>query len=93
MVWMCMNTCEQMVSHRNYDLNGNEDYVMFLTSKLITYITDSFTSGTKSQSTAYLLSGSVQTNILDFGFWKWNTFNMDFVDKQPLRMQEHFFNF
>ena len=41
-----MNTCEQMVSHKNYDLNGNEDYVMFLTSKLITYITDSFTSGT-----------------------------------------------
>ena len=85
-----MNACEQMVSHKNYDLNGNEDYVVFLTSKLITYITDSFTSRTKSQSIAYLLSGSVHYT-LDFGLWKWNTFNMDFVDKQPSRIQEQFF--
>ena len=44
-----------MVSHKNYDLNVNEDFVIFLTSKLITCFIDGFTSGMKSQSIAYLL--------------------------------------
>ena len=46
-----------MVSHKNYNLNVNEDFVMFSTSKLITCYIDSFTSIMKSQSIAYLLNG------------------------------------
>ena len=38
--------------------NVNEDFVMFLTSKLITFFIDGFTFGIKSQSMAYLLSES-----------------------------------
>jgi hypothetical protein len=48
----------QMVSHQNYNLNVNEDFVMFLTSKLITVFIDCSTSRMKSHSMAYLLSGS-----------------------------------
>ena len=47
-----------MVSHKNYNLNGNEGFVKFMTSKLITCFIDGFTSKTKSQSIAYLLSGN-----------------------------------
>ena len=43
---------------QNYYLNVNEDFVMFLTSKLITCFIDGFTSGMISQSIAYLLIGS-----------------------------------
>jgi hypothetical protein len=39
-----------MVRHKNYNLNAIEDYVMFLTSKLMTCFIDSFTSRMKSQS-------------------------------------------
>ena len=51
-----------MVSHKNYNLNVNEDFVMFLTSKLIMCFIDSFTSGVKSQPIAYLLIESVHTH-------------------------------
>jgi ligand-binding sensor domain-containing protein len=47
-----------MVSHKNFNNNVNEDFVIFLTSKLITFFVDGFTSGMKSQSIVYLLSGS-----------------------------------
>ena len=47
-----------MVSHKNYNLNVNEDFVMFLTSKLITCFIDGFTSRMKSQSISYILIGS-----------------------------------
>ena len=42
-----------MVSHKNYKLNVNEDFVIFLTSKSITFFIDGFTSRMKSQSFAY----------------------------------------
>ena len=48
----------QMVSHINDNLSVNEDFVMFLTSKLITCFIDDFTFGMKSQSIVYLLIGS-----------------------------------
>ena len=55
-----------MVSHKNYDLNVNEDFVIFLTSKLITCFIDGFTSGMKSQSIAHLLIESAHIHwILD----------------------------
>ena len=41
-----------MVSHKNHNLNANEGFAMFLTSKLI------FTLKIKSQSLAYLLNES-----------------------------------
>ena len=47
-----------MVSHKNYNLNANEGFVIFLTSKLITCFIDGFTLKMKSQSIAYLLNGS-----------------------------------
>ena len=43
---------------QNYNFNVDEDFVMFLTSKLITCFIDGFTSGMKSQSIACLLIGS-----------------------------------
>ena len=45
-----------MVSHKNYNLIVDEDFVMFLTSKLITCLVDDSTSGMKSQSITYLQS-------------------------------------
>jgi hypothetical protein len=39
----------QMASHKSYNLNVDEDFVMFLTSKLITCFIDGFTSIMKSQ--------------------------------------------
>jgi hypothetical protein len=47
-----------MVSHKNYNLNVNEDFGVFLTSKSITFFIDGFTSGMESRSIAYLPSGS-----------------------------------
>ena len=47
-----------MVSHKNINLNANESFVIFLTSKLITCFIHGFTSKMKSQSIAYLLNES-----------------------------------
>jgi hypothetical protein len=49
-----------MVSHNNYTLNGNEAFVMFLTSKLITCFIDGFTN--------QLVIYSMELNIY-IGFW------------------------
>ena len=48
------------LSHKKFNLNANEGFVMFLTSRLITCFIDTFTSKRKSQSIAYLLHGSEQ---------------------------------
>jgi hypothetical protein len=56
----------QIVGHTSYNLNVNEDFVMFFTTKLMTCFIDSFTSGLKSQSLVYLLIESAHTHqILD----------------------------
>ena len=56
-----------MVSHKNYNLNTNEGFVMFLTSKLITCFIDGFTTKRKSQSIVYFLNGSEHIYwVLDF---------------------------
>ena len=52
-----------MVSYKNYNLNVNEDFVMFLTSKLITCFIDGFTSGMKSRSIASLLIGNAHIYV------------------------------
>ena len=46
-----------MVSQK-YNLCANEGFVIFLTSKLITYIIGGFTLKMKSRPIAYLLNGS-----------------------------------
>ena len=52
----------------HFNLNANEDFVMFLTSKLVTCFIDEFTSRMKSQSIAYLLSGSARAHTHIYGF-------------------------
>ena len=47
-----------MVSNKNHDFNVDEDFVIFLTSKLITCFIDGFTSRMKSRSIVYLRIGS-----------------------------------
>jgi hypothetical protein len=55
-----------MVSHKNYNLGANEDFVMFFTFKLNRCFIDRFTLKGKSQSIVYLLNGSEHTYwILD----------------------------
>jgi hypothetical protein len=53
----------QMISHKNYNINVNEDFVMFLTFELITCFIDDFTSRMKSQSIVVLLIGSAHIYI------------------------------
>ena len=47
-----------MVSHNSFNLNANEAFAMYLTSKLITCFIDSFTSKRKFQSIIHLLNES-----------------------------------
>ena len=55
-----------MVSHKNYNLNADEGFVIFWTSKLITCFMDIFTLKIRSQSIAYLLNKSEHIHwILD----------------------------
>src|ERR1700737_3644089 len=49
-----------IVSAKNYNLSGNEDFVIFLTSKLITCFIDGFTLKMKSSQ---LLIYSMEVNI------------------------------
>ena len=43
-----------MVSHKKiYHLNANEEFFKYLTSKLVTYFIDNFTSGMDTKSIAY----------------------------------------
>ena len=47
-----------MVSHKHFNLNANEGFVMLLIFRLITCFIDDFTLKRKSQSVAYLLNES-----------------------------------
>jgi hypothetical protein len=79
-----------MVSHKNYDLNANEDSVMFITSKLITCFIDGFTFKMKSQSITCLLTRSAHKYcILDLEGEVHSI--MGFVDKWPLRCKGNVF--
>ena len=55
-----------MVSHINYNLNANESFITFLTSKWITWFIGVFTLKMKSQSIAHLLNGSKHV------YWIWD---------------------
>ena len=73
------------VSHKNCNLGANEEFVMFLTSKLITCFIEGFTS--KKIPINCLYTQWKWTYILDFGPWKWSALNMGYMDKRPSRMQ------
>jgi len=47
-----------MVSHKNYNLDVNKEFVVFLTFRLIVCFIDGFASGMTSRSIAYLRIGS-----------------------------------
>ena len=47
-----------MVSHKNYNLNVNQGFVIFSTSKLFTCFNGDFTSTMKLQSIVHLLNGN-----------------------------------
>ena len=51
-----------MVSHKNYNLNANEGFVIVSTSKLIISFIVGFTTKTKSKLIAYLLNESEHTH-------------------------------
>ena len=55
-----------MVSHKNYNLNANEGFVIFLTAKLITGFLNGFTLEMRSQSIAYLLNDNEHI------YWIWD---------------------
>ena len=59
-----------MVSHKNYNLNANEGFVIFLTSKLIPCLSGSFTSKMKSQSIVYLFNGCEHIYVYIY-IWFW----------------------
>lgn len=48
----------QIISHKNYHFNLNDEFFISLTSKLMSSCTDCFTLGMKSQSLVCLLSAS-----------------------------------
>ena len=52
-----------MVSYKNYNLNVDEDFVIFLTSKLITFLIDGFTFRNEIPLNGYLLGGSAHIYI------------------------------
>ena len=49
---------QKIVSHKNYNLNPNEGFLIYLTCKSKTCFINDFTLIMKSQSIAYLLNGS-----------------------------------
>ena len=78
-----------MISHKNYNLSANEDFVIYLTSKLITCFIGGLTLKMKCQSIAYLLNG---VNIyIRFGNLKMKCTEYGIVDKWSSRMQGQWF--
>ena len=73
-----MTKTSQTVSHKLYNLNVDEDCVMYSTSELIMCFIDGFTSGMNSQSIASLQIESAHIY-------------MRFVVKRPSRIQGQFF--
>ena len=50
-----------MVSHNNHNLNANEGFIIYLTSKFITCFIGTFTWKMKSQSIVHLFNASQHT--------------------------------
>ena len=78
-----------MVSRKKYNLNANEGFVIFLTSKLITCFIGGFTLIMQPQSIAHLLNG-MSTYI---GFWALRVKRTQFLwvsDLQECKSDEFF---
>ena len=61
-----------MESHKDYNLNANEGFVILLAFKSMTCFIDGFTSKLKSQTILYLLNGSEHIwghSWLGYYFW------------------------
>ena len=69
-----------MESHKNYNLNANEGFVIFLLPRYLLYWRFHFEKEIPTTRWEW-------TYILDFGPWKWSALNMGYMDKQPSRMQ------
>jgi hypothetical protein len=78
-----------MVSHKNYNLNVNEDFVIFLTSK-VKYVLHWWFHLWNEIAINCLYANWKCTYILDLRPWRWSALNMGFVIKRPARMQGQF---
>ena len=76
-----------MVNRKIYNLNANEGFEIFLTSKLLTCFIGDFTSTMIPKSIAHLLIGNEHIYWI-LGPWGWSALTMGFVGKWPSRMQE-----
>ena len=79
-----------MVSHKSYSINANEDFEMFLTSKLITCFIDTFTSGMKSKSISSLLIESTHMYILDLEGEVHSIWDLWISDLQECKVNDFF---
>jgi hypothetical protein len=73
-----------MVSHKNFNLNASEGFVMILTSKLITCFIDNFTLINPNQLLIYSIEVKIYIGI---GPRRRSALNMRFVDGWPSKMQ------
>ena len=81
-----------MVSRKDYNLNTNEGFVIFLTSKLITCFIGGFTLIMKPQSIAYLLNGSEHIyQILDLEGEVYSIWDLCVSGLQECKSNEFFF--
>ena len=78
-----------MVSHKTYNLNANEGFVMFLTpSQLHALLTVSLWKGNPNQLLITQWKWILSLSLLDFGPWQWSALDMGYMDKQPSKIQQ-----
>ena len=90
-----MNTCTnlswewqrqfQMINHKNYNLNVNENFVTFFISKFNYILLEWFHFHNEIPINC-LFTNWKCTYILDFRPWRWSALNMGFVVERPSRM-------
>ena len=77
-----------MGSHKIFNLNSNEGFVMFLTNYTF-YWCFHFK---KEMPINCLFTQWKWTHILDLGPWKWSALNMGHMNKRPSRMPGQFYS-
>ena len=81
-----------MVSHKKYNLNANEGFVILLTSKLNAYFIAGFILIIKPQKIPYLLNGNEHIYwILDLGGELHSIWNLWVSDLQECKSNGVFF--
>ena len=76
----------QMVSHKNYNLNVNEDFVILFDLQ-VDYMLHWWFHFRNEIPMNCLFTNWKCTYILDFKPWRWSALNMGFVVKRPSRLQ------